>query len=92
MGGFISWIQNSLAEQPDKGQDTKSSSISGMISTLVPVLVLSAVYLLIFLVFRRKEKRFHAPRSYLGSMHTGKYCQRGPCRAYHDGWWLACAS
>lgn len=75
MGGFISWIQNSLAEQPDKGQDTKSSSISGMISTLVPVLVLSAVYLLIFLVFRRKEKRFHAPRSYLGSMH---HHQRSP--------------
>lgn len=75
MGGFISWIQDSLAKQPDKGQDTKSSSISGMISTLVPVLVVSAVYLLIFLVFRRKEKRFHAPRSYLGSMHQH---QRSP--------------
>jgi hypothetical protein len=40
----------------------------GMVDTLIPVLVLSAVYVAIFLLFRRSERRFYAPRTYLGSM------------------------
>lgn len=39
-----------------------------MVSTLVPVLIVSAVYLVVFLVFRKSNRRFYAPRTYLGSL------------------------
>lgn len=39
-----------------------------MISTLVPVLVVSAIYLIIFLIFRRSNRRYYAPRTYLGTL------------------------
>lgn len=39
-----------------------------MLSTLVPVLLISLVYLTIFLVFRKSQRRFYAPRTYLGSL------------------------
>lgn len=43
-----------------------------MISTLVPVLVISAVYLVIFLIFRYSQRRFYAPRTYLGSLRENE--------------------
>ncbi|KAM3443215.1 hypothetical protein NHJ13734_001989 [Beauveria thailandica] len=54
MGAFISWIKDALAKDPNQGssQTTTSSSLSGMISTLVPVLIVSAVYFVIWLVAR----------------------------------------
>ena len=39
-----------------------------MVSTLVPVLIVSGVYLLIFLILRRSQRRYYAPRTYLGSL------------------------
>ncbi len=39
-----------------------------MVDTLVPVLVISAIYIIIFLIFRRSQRRFYAPRTYLGSL------------------------
>ena len=39
-----------------------------MVSTLIPVLIVSAVYLIIFLVLRRSQRRYYAPRTYLGSL------------------------
>lgn len=39
-----------------------------MIATLVPVLALSAVYFVIWLVARRSQTRFYEPRAYLGSL------------------------
>lgn len=39
-----------------------------MIATLVPVLLLSAVYFIIWLVARRTQSRFYEPRAYLGSL------------------------
>lgn len=40
----------------------------GMISTLVPILIVSSVYIVIFLLIRRSQSRFYAPRTYLGSI------------------------
>ena len=43
-----------------------------MVSTLVPVLIVSAVYLIIFLIFRVSQRRFYAPRTYLGSLRENE--------------------
>ncbi len=39
-----------------------------MISTLIPVLIISLVYIVIFLILRRSQRRYYAPRTYLGSL------------------------
>jgi hypothetical protein len=85
MGNFISWIETNLPSDSSVGdaQDDKDKpqSLSGMVSTLVPVLVISAVYFVIFLFFRRSQRRFYAPRTYLGSLREH---ERSP--AMPDGW------
>lgn len=45
-----------------------SDNLLGMVSTLVPVLITAAVYLVIFLLIRKSQRRFYAPRTYLGSL------------------------
>lgn len=41
-----------------------------MVSTLVPLLIISGVYLTFFLLFRHSQRRFYAPRTYLGSLRA----------------------
>lgn len=41
---------------------TTSSSASQLLSTLIPTLVVSAVYVLVFLFFRKKQTRVYEPR------------------------------
>jgi hypothetical protein len=43
-----------------------------MISTLVPVALIAAVYLLIFMILRRSNRRYYAPRTYLGSLRESQ--------------------
>ncbi|APA12935.1 hypothetical protein SS1G_08418 [Sclerotinia sclerotiorum 1980 UF-70] len=52
------------------GASTSSSgqSLSGLVATLVPTLVLATVYFVIFLVLRRSNARWYAPRTYLGAL------------------------
>lgn len=51
------------------GSATKSSpSLSGLISTLVPTLIIALVYFGIFIVLRTKFPRQYAPRTYLGAL------------------------
>ena len=74
MGNFISWIETNLGNTP--GSDSRQGdarggqpqSLSGMVSTLVPLLVISSIYIIIFLVLRRSKRRFYAPRTYLGAL------------------------
>lgn len=47
-------------------------SLSGMIVTLVPILITSAIYLAIFLVLRKSNRRYYAPRTYLGSLRENE--------------------
>ncbi|KAM0273964.1 hypothetical protein ACHAQH_008084 [Verticillium albo-atrum] len=51
-----------------RDSDTESSSLSGMVSTFVPVLITSLVFFTIFIILRRSKRRFYAPRTYLGSL------------------------
>ncbi|EGS21921.1 putative phosphate metabolism protein [Thermochaetoides thermophila DSM 1495] len=48
------------------------ASLSGMLSTLAPVAVMSGAYLAIFLVLRRTQRRYYAPRTYLGSLRESE--------------------
>jgi hypothetical protein len=47
---------------------TTGSSLSGLISTLVPALVIAGIYVLIFLILRKTQRRWYAPRTYLGTI------------------------
>ena len=49
-------------------QNQGSSSLSGLVSTLVPTLLISLAMVAVFLVLRRTEQRQYAPRTYLGSL------------------------
>ncbi|KAJ3497629.1 hypothetical protein NLG97_g1755 [Lecanicillium saksenae] len=82
MGAFISWIQDAVNKNGGENQKTSSSSLSGMIATLVPVLALSAVYFVIWLIARRSQTRFYEPRAYLGSLRP---FQRSPALP-NKGW------
>ncbi|KAK3319368.1 hypothetical protein B0H66DRAFT_559336 [Apodospora peruviana] len=52
-------------------QDT-ATSLSGMIATLAPVALISAVYLAVFLVLRKSQRRYYAPRTYLGNLRENE--------------------
>lgn len=47
-------------------------SLSGMVSTLVPVAITAGVYFLVFIILRRSNRRFYAPRSYIGSLRENE--------------------
>jgi hypothetical protein len=40
----------------------------GMLATLAPVAVVSAIYIAAFLVLRKSQRRYYAPRTYLGNL------------------------
>lgn len=53
----------SAATQPGSNRGGGSNSLSGIISTLIPVLLVSCVYFAIFLLLRTKIQRVYEPRS-----------------------------
>ncbi|KXX72840.1 Uncharacterized protein RSN1 [Madurella mycetomatis] len=61
------------SEDPDA--PAEPASLSGMLSTLAPVAVVSGIYIAIFLILRRSQRRYYAPRTYLGSL---KESERSP--------------
>ncbi|KAG5924875.1 hypothetical protein E4U61_005722 [Claviceps capensis] len=71
MGAFISWINENTPKNESAGSNVsdeknKPQSLWGMILTLGPVLVVSLVWIALFLIFRRSQRRFYAPRTYIG--------------------------
>lgn len=69
MVSFIDWLKDNLSKGSDSDKTaSQPESISGMISTLVPALIPALAFLLVFLFFRRSQRRFYAPRTYLGSL------------------------
>ncbi|KAK3192129.1 phosphate metabolism protein 7 [Lecanicillium sp. MT-2017a] len=65
--GFIDWLKKA-GEQGNQQQDDVqkgSSSLSGFIATLVPVLAISGVYIAIWLFVRRSQHRYYQPRTFL---------------------------
>ncbi|KAK0629621.1 hypothetical protein B0T17DRAFT_487473 [Bombardia bombarda] len=68
-------MSSSNSDSSSTDEKTPPASLSGMISTLVPVIVISSIYLIIFLILRRSKQRYYAPRTYLGSL---KESERSP--------------
>lgn len=48
--------------------NSDDASLSGLISTLAPTAIVAGVYFLIFLVLRSSQRRWYAPRTYLGTL------------------------
>ncbi|KAF8855365.1 DUF221-domain-containing protein [Acephala macrosclerotiorum] len=49
-------------------QNVSNASLSGMIATLAPTALVAGVYVLIFLILRKSQRRWYAPRTYLGTL------------------------
>ncbi|KAG4030571.1 hypothetical protein MFRU_011g00300 [Monilinia fructicola] len=47
---------------------SSGSSLSGLVATLVPTFLVAAAYFVIFIVLRRSNVRWYAPRTYLGAL------------------------
>ncbi|KFY30521.1 hypothetical protein V493_01858 [Pseudogymnoascus sp. VKM F-4281 (FW-2241)] len=58
--------------EPAPTDSDKDTSVSGLVATLVPTLLIALVYVSIFLVLRRSHRRFYAPRTYLGTLRDNE--------------------
>ncbi|KAF3483079.1 DUF221 domain-containing protein [Arthroderma uncinatum] len=54
-------------DEPETPNDA-SNSLSGLVSTLVPTLIISGVMVLLFIILRRSQRRQYIPRTYIGSL------------------------
>lgn len=67
-------VRQAPSTDPNDDQNVGSSreggspSLSGLISTLVPTLLIAGVYFALFLILRTKFPRQYAPRTYLGAL------------------------
>ncbi|KAK5049115.1 hypothetical protein LTR84_005538 [Exophiala bonariae] len=65
-----------------RGED--SPSLSGLISTLVPTLLIAIAYFVIFILLRTRFPRQYAPRTYLGSLRPQERTPAAPTTLF--GW------
>ncbi|CZT20887.1 related to DUF221 domain protein [Ramularia collo-cygni] len=64
------------ARQSNAGSNRQDgSSVSQLVSTLIPVLAISTVIFIAFLIFRKRLARVYQPRSFIGSLRNW---QRSP--------------
>ncbi|EEQ89006.1 hypothetical protein RJZ56_006968 [Blastomyces dermatitidis] len=52
----------------DEDPKSTSNSASGLVSTLVPTLIISGAMVLVFIILRQSQRRQYAPRTYIGSL------------------------
>ncbi|EER24217.1 hypothetical protein D8B26_002414 [Coccidioides posadasii str. Silveira] len=64
MDTFVQFAKRADDEDPQNA----SNSASGLVSTLLPTLVISGAMLLLFVILRRSERRQYAPRTYIGAL------------------------
>lgn len=55
-----------MADTPS--ENVPNTTLSALVATLAPSLLLSTVYFAIFLVLRKSHRRYYAPRTFLGSL------------------------
>ncbi|KAF2119500.1 hypothetical protein BDV96DRAFT_596214 [Lophiotrema nucula] len=54
--------------QAGSNREQGSNSLSGLVSTLVPNILIAAIFITLFLIFRPKFRRVYAPRTYIDSL------------------------
>lgn len=57
-----------MASDDSTPTDPPNASVSNLVATLIPALVVALVYFTIFLILRKTHKRWYAPRTYLGTI------------------------
>jgi len=61
-------LSSNASDDQNIGSARASPSLSGLISTLVPTLIIAIAYFAIFLLLRTRFPRQYAPRTYLGAL------------------------
>ncbi|KAH6676394.1 hypothetical protein B0J14DRAFT_353575 [Halenospora varia] len=59
-------------------ENVPETSLSGLIATLAPTALVAGVYILIFLILRKSQRRWYAPRTYLGTIREEERSQPLP--------------
>jgi hypothetical protein len=62
-------------------EQPKDSSLAGLYDTLLPVFIMAMIYVGIFLLLRKSNRRFYAPRTYLGTLREEERSEALP-----NGW------
>lgn len=57
-----------MADNTGSNRTSTPVSLSGLVATLIPTAVVAGIYFVIFLILRRSQRRWYAPRSYIGSL------------------------
>ncbi|KAF2274422.1 DUF221-domain-containing protein [Westerdykella ornata] len=71
--------------EPGSNRDTAgSNSASSLVSTLIPNLIIAAIFITLFMIFRPRFKRLYAPRTYIDSL--GDYRRTPPPSSGFLGW------
>ncbi|CCU74682.1 hypothetical protein similar to DUF221 family protein [Blumeria hordei DH14] len=67
-------------------ENVPNTTLSGLLATLVPTLIVSIIYLGIFILLRKSQRRYYAPRTYLGALPEHERTESLP-----NGWfdWIA---
>ncbi|KKZ60130.1 hypothetical protein EMCG_05155 [[Emmonsia] crescens] len=52
----------------DEDPKNTSNSASGLVSTLIPTLIISGAMVLLFIILRQSQRRQYAPRTYIGTL------------------------
>ncbi|KAF2186168.1 DUF221-domain-containing protein [Zopfia rhizophila CBS 207.26] len=66
--GLVELLSRAEGEPGSNRDKPESNSASGLVSTLVPNLLIALAFITLFFIFRRKFRRLYAPRTYIDSL------------------------
>lgn len=61
-----------MANNTGSSRTDEPVSLSGLVATLVPTALVAGIYFLVFLILRRSQRRYYAPRTYIGSLRESQ--------------------
>ncbi|KAI0996402.1 Uncharacterized protein K3495_g11778 [Podosphaera aphanis] len=59
-------------------ENVPNTSLSSLLATLAPTLLISLVYVTIFFYLRKSQRRFYAPRTYIGTLNKWEHTETLP--------------
>ncbi|XXG98768.1 hypothetical protein Hte_005098 [Hypoxylon texense] len=61
-----------MSSNVGSSQEPEPASAATLYLTLAPVALVAGAYLVVFLILRKSQRRYYAPRTYLGSLRTSE--------------------
>ncbi|KAI1850110.1 hypothetical protein JX265_003482 [Neoarthrinium moseri] len=61
-----------MADNTGSALNADPVSLSGLVSTLAPTAFVAGIYVAIFLLLRKSQRRYYAPRTYLGNLRESE--------------------